>query len=153
MPALHSNCSEDKAYNYTSKSLFYDITFHELRIYIRLGQRMQQFDSPYRHHVGACSARLRKPSFVRAGFSSSVLRSSSFTPSKHASLGTRIGSPQTLATPAFAGFLRSRNPLRQPVFGSEFAGLQIRVFQEVPCTASVVSSSERIAFADAALEL
>ena len=35
-----------------------------------------RFDSGYRHHVGACSARLRKPSFVRAGFSSSVLRSS-----------------------------------------------------------------------------
>ena len=60
---------------------------------------------------------------------------------------------QTLATPVFAGFLRSRNPLRQPVFGSEFAGLQIRVFQEVPCPAWVDSSSERIAFADATLEL
>ena len=61
--------------------------------------------------------------------------------------------PQTLATPAFAGFLCSRNPLRQPVSGSEFAGLQIRVFQEAPCSASVVSSNERIAFADATLEL
>ena len=61
--------------------------------------------------------------------------------------------PQTLATPAFAGFLCSRNPLRQPVSGAEFAGLQIRVFQEAPCPASVVSSKERIAFADATLEL
>ena len=61
--------------------------------------------------------------------------------------------PQTLATPAFAGFLRPRNPLRQPVSGADFAGLQIRVFQEAPCPASVVSSKERIAFADATLEL
>ena len=51
------------------------------------GGKPCRFKSCQAHHVGAPSARLRKPGYVRAGFSSAVLRGSSFSPSKHASMG------------------------------------------------------------------
>ena len=55
--------------------------------------------------------------------------------------------PQTLDFPSVCGlFLRKCGIKSVSSNGIErvFAGLQFRVFQEAPCTASVVSSSERI---------
>ena len=53
-------------------------------------KRQSIFFVPHRH-VGAPSARLRSPGFVRAGPPSAVLRGSSFSPSKHASMGSPTG--------------------------------------------------------------
>ena len=52
-------------------------------------KRQSIFFVPHRH-VGAPSARLRSPGFVRAGPPSAVLRGSSFSPSKRASMGSPI---------------------------------------------------------------